>query len=193
MGNKRMIELEVLVEILDTYENAVLALSKYEHIKDSLIIDEYFYDPLRKNLKPDSFGKTFECLRIRQCQKENKLTYKQDVYKKGVWQYSNENELTIKDANSLKQIFHHLGLKELLTIRNNRKYYRYDNYEIVLEEVNELGVFLEVEYKGVLSEANIQETRNGIKQFIGNLDLCTSPELNAGKPELFIKKHNIMI
>ena len=188
-----MIELEVLVEILDTYENAVLALSKYEHIKDSLIIDEYFYDPLRKNLKPDSLGKTFECLRIRQCENESKLTYKQDVYKEGVWQYSNENELAIEDANSLRQIFIHLGLKELLTIRNNRKYYRYGNYEIVLEKVRELGVFLEVEYKGVISEANVYNTRKDIELFIYNLGLCTSPELNAGKPELFIKKHNILV
>lgn len=188
-----MIELEVLVEILDTYENAVLALSKYKLIKDILIIDEYFYDPLRKNLKPDSFGKTFECLRVRQCQDESMLTYKQDIYKNGIWQYSNEKELRIEDADSIKEIFYNLGLKELLTIRNKRKYYSYGNYEIVLEDVQELGVFLEVEYKGGISDANIYNTRNDIELFISSLGLCTTPELNAGKPELFIKKHNIVL
>lgn len=192
MGNKRMIELEVLVEILDTYENAVLVLSSYEHIKDSFIIDEYFYDPLRKNLKPDSFGKTFECLRVRQSQNASMLTYKQDIYKNGIWQYSDEKELRIDDADSIKAIFYHLGLKELLTIRNNRKYYRYGNYEIILEDVQELGVFLEVEYKGSISEANLYDTEKDIELFISSLGLCTTSKLNAGKPELFIKKHNLV-
>lgn len=188
-----MIELEVLVEILDTYEKAISVLSKYEHIKDSIIVDEYYYDPLRQNLKPNSSGKIFECLRIRNCKNESKLTYKQDVYSNGVWQYSNENELAIEDASLMKEIFKCLGLKELLTISNYRKYYKYGNYEIVLENVEELGVFLEVEYKGELSDAGILNAHKDIQLFINNLGFSTSPELNAGKPELFIKKHNISV
>lgn len=188
-----MIELEVLVEVLDTYEKAVSVLTKYEHVKDNLIVDKYYYDPLRQNLKPNSSGKTFECLRIRTFKNESKLTYKQDVYDNGVWQYSNENELAIEDVYSIKEIFKHLGLKELLTISNYRKYYKYDSYEIVLEKVEELGVFLEVEYKGELSEADVNGVREDIQLFIRNLGISTSPELNAGKPELFIIKHHISV
>lgn len=188
-----MIELEILVEVLDAYEKAVSVLSKYEHIKDNLIVDEYYYDPLRQNLKPNSSGKTFECLRIRNCKNESKLTYKQDVYNNGVWQYSNENELAIEDVSSIKEIFKCLGLKELLTISNYRKYYKYGNYEIVLEKVEGLGVFLEVEHKGELSEADVHGAHKDIQLFIRNLGLSTSPELNAGKPELFIKKHHISV
>lgn len=188
-----MIELEILVEVLDLYEKAASVLDKYQYLGDNLIVDEYYYDPLRMNLKPDASGKIFECLRVRSCESKNKLTYKQDVYRNGVWQYSNENELAIDDVCGIKEILHCLGLKELLTIRNHRRYYKYANYEIVLEKVEELGVFLEVEYKGKLCEEDVDSTRKYIELFIRGLGIVTSAEINAGKPELFIKKHHIYV
>ena len=186
-----MIELEILVEILDSYEKANTILSQFEHVKNSIIIDKYFYDPLRQNLKPNALGKTFECLRIRSCENEDKITYKQDIYKNDIWQYSNESEISIEDANVMQQILDNLGLKQLLEINNNREYYKYGNYEIVLENVKDLGLFMEVEYKGNLDASQISNKRKEIDLFISSLGLRTSSEINAGKPELFIKKHKL--
>ena len=188
-----MIELEILVEILDTYEKANLILSQFEYIKDDVIVDKYFYDPLRENLKPDLNGKTLECLRIRSSHNSNKLTYKQDVYENDMWQYSNEQELSIENPLIMHQIFNNLGLKELLEINNHKKYYKYCNYEIVLEKVKDLGIFLEVEYKDFLDKSLVPQKRLEIKEFISGLGLYVTSELNAGKPELFIKKHKLFV
>ena len=188
-----MIELEILVEILDPYEKAVSVLSQFEHIKEDIIVDKYFYDPLRKNLKPDKNGKTFECLRIRSSQKSHKITYKQDVYENNIWQYSNEQELNIDDVSVMNQILNNLGLKELLVINNHRNYYKIGDYEIVLEKVKDLGTFMEIEYKGNIDESQVSEKRKEIETFISKLDINVTQELNAGKPELFIKKHKISV
>lgn len=188
-----MIELEILVEINELYEKAKSKLSKYNFTKETLMEDIYFYDPLRQNLKPNEIGKTFECLRIRNYDNESKITYKQDVYEKDVWQYSNENEISVDNFKEAEHIFNCLGLKKLLTIRNKRRFYIYNNYEIVLEKVDDLGTFLEVEYKGTLKETQIVQEKNKIWEFIKSLGLQTSNELNAGKPELYIIKHNIKV
>lgn len=188
-----MIELEVLVEVLDTYDDAKKALSPFEYIGDEIIVDSYFYDPLRNGLKPNSLGKTFESLRIRKQSKNAKLTYKRDVYETNVWQYSDETEIYIEDDKKMKEIFLCLGFRELLTINNYRRYYSYGEYEIVLEKVKDLGTFIEVEYKDEISALEIVNKREDIHNFIKNLKLRTSHELNAGKPELYIVKHSIKI
>ena len=70
--------------------------------------------------------------------------------------------------------------------------YIYDKYEIVLEMVKDLGVFMEVEHC-TTDDVDIKSIKNNIQKFIDNLNISVSNELNYGKPEMFIKKHNIKI
>lgn len=46
----------------------------------------------------------------------------------------------------LNEIIKKLGFKELLTIHNSKRTYKYGDYEIVFETVKNLGYFIEVEY-----------------------------------------------
>ena len=188
-----MIELEVLVEVFDSYSKMIKILSDFNFLKEEHIMDTYFYDPLRENLKPNKNGKTSECLRIRNTNDSTKITYKKDVYEKSIWQYSNENELTVENPIQMKEILINLGFKELLTINNLRRYYVYQDYEIVLEIVENLGIFMEIELKSKVQENHIKEKRDEINHFIRSLNINVSPELNAGKPELYIIKHSISV
>ena len=65
-----MKEIEILVEVYSPVDDVIKALEKfsYEGVKET--IDVYYYDPMRRNLKPDSKGQIDECLRIRT--KDNK-------------------------------------------------------------------------------------------------------------------------
>lgn len=188
-----MIELEILVEVYDAYKEAEKKLSSLEFLKTDLIIDTYYYDPLRPNLKPDKNGKTFESFRIRHKNNKTKLTYKVDVYKNNIWQFSNENEMPINDFEQFKYILSKLGLKELVVIDNHRKYYKHEDYMVVLENVKGLGVFMEVEYKKTLQEKDVDSKRQEMISFIEKIGLNTSKELNSGKPELYIIRHNLTI
>lgn len=188
-----MIELEVLVEVFSTCEEAEKSLAnccfeKKEHIKDV-----YFYDPIRPNLKPDKSGKTYESFRIRKKNNEIKITYKKDVYDNGIWQFSDEHEARVYNEVEVKRIIKLLGLKRLVEIDNYREYYSFDNYKIVLERVKNLGVFLEVEYMAPINEEDVATKRKEIQEFIKKLGLNTSEELNCGKPELYMKRNNIKL
>lgn len=92
----------------------------------------------------------------------------------------------------MKQIFERLGLVKFIEINNEKETYTFKNYEIVVENVKDLGLFMEVEYC-TNEDVDVNEIKKQIQLFIDELDLKVSKELNMGKPEMYMKKHNIVI
>ncbi len=180
-----MTEVEVLVRVFDDKETVLNKLSKYKFIGESSVLDIYYYDELRSNLKPID-NKIYECFRTREKNNKNYLTYKVDKYSSdGKWLYSEENETIIEDAIVMKKIIANLGLKELIRVKTVKLIFLYGNYEIVLEEEETLGLFLEVEYKGEILTDELK-IKKEIQEFIDSLSIKVSEELNSGKPELLL-------
>ena len=92
----------------------------------------------------------------------------------------------------LREIFNKLGLVKFIEIDNEKETYTYNDYEIVIENVKDLGLFMEVEYC-TNNNVDIKQIKNQIQNFIDGLDLKVSKELNMGKPEMYMRKHNIKI
>lgn len=186
-----MKEIEILVEV---YENDIQrvkeVLKKFEYNGTSTIIDTYYYDPLRKELKPYEDNKLYSCLRIREKNGQVYLTHKNDVYEQGIWQYSDELETLVNDGDVLKSILCNVGFDKLLILHSTKQFYSHNNYQIVLEDVQNLGIFLEVElqYDG---EVDYKLEKRKIQAFIDALKISVSSELNSGKPELFIQKYDL--
>lgn len=187
-----MKEIEILVKINDDIETVSNKLKKFEYIGTELVIDEYYYDPKRNNLKPNKKKCLNECLRIRKKGKKQFITYKSDVFDKGKWLYSNEYETEIKSLEMMKEILMHLGLKKLLVINNKKSEYKYDKYEIILEDVENLGYFMEVEYC-TNDDVDVKVIKEEIQLFIDTLGLNVSEELNMGKPEMLLKNQKISV
>lgn len=187
-----MKEIEILVEVYSPIEDVIKILNKftYEGIKET--IDVYYYDPTRKNLKPNSKGEIDECLRVRTKDNKNYITYKVDNFDNGKWLYSDEYETEVGNIYMVTEILKKLGLKELLTIHNSKKTYVTDKYEIVLETVKDLGYFLEVEYC-TNEDVSVSSVKEEIQKFIDELGIKVSKELNMGKPEMMIKKFKIEV
>lgn len=186
-----MKEIEVLVEVYSTIDETVKALEKFEYLGNKETIDTYYYDPLRKNLKPNSKNQINECLRLRSQDNVNSITYKIDKFDEdGKWLYSDEFETKVDDIFMITQIFDKLGLRKLLTIHNSKKTYKHKDYEIVFETVKDLGYFLEVEYC-TNEDIDVKAKKAEIQKFIASLGLNVSEELNLGKPEMMINKMNI--
>ena len=184
-----MKEIEILVELygdIDKYKEILKKKYSYEGTK--LTIDEYYYDPLRNNLKPNKNNQIDECLRLRTKDKNYYITYKVDKFEGKKWLYSDEYETKVEDINQLYKIFDLLGLKKLLTINNNKSIYKTDKYEITIEEVKDLGNFMEVEYC-TNKEVDVKEIKAEIDVFIKDLGFDVSEELNIGKPEMMINKN----
>ena len=76
--------------------------------------------------------------------------------------------------------------------QNEKDTYKYNDYEIVIENVKDLGIFMEVEYC-TDEDIDVKKVKSEIQNFIDNLDIDVSKELNIGKPEMYINRHNISI
>jgi len=183
-----MKEIEILVELKDTIETAKKALVSFDYKGEKKTKDIYFYDPLRKNLKLNEDNKILECCRVRAKNEKFFITYKVDIYNGSIWSHSDEYETEVEDVNSIKEILKCIGLKELVIVENTKHTYISDEYEIVVEDVVDLGCFLEVEVLHVPKNKSVSELKKDILFFMNGLGLNIGNELNSGKPELLLQK-----
>lgn len=184
-------EVEILVNVFDKKNDAIKKLRKFKFLGNKKTLDIYLFDPKNNNLKPDKKGQLKNCLRIRNKEKENSLTYKIDKFdKKGIWLYSDEYEINISDFKKTLDIFKILGYKELVRIENMKSTFINGKYEIVLEDVKNLGIFMEVERHNVGPKENIVKIKKEIWDWIKRLDIKVGLELTMGKPELMLRKIN---
>lgn len=187
-----MKEIEVLVEVYDDIEEIKGKFKCFEYKGLNRTIDEYYYDPERKTLKPDEDNQLSHCLRLRTKNDKYFITYKDDVFDNGKWLYSNEYETSIGSIEIMKEIFNRLGLIKFIEINNRKETYLYNDYEIVLEDVKDLGTFMEVEYV-TNEDVDVNLVKRQIYDFIEKLNINVSKELNMGKPEMYMRKNGIKI
>lgn len=189
-----MKEVEILVRLEETDMNkAKTKLEKLAHFKkEKKVVDTYYFDPLRNNLKPDNNFAIYECFRLRNSDGKTYVTYKVDNFDdNGKWLYSDESETLVESMDEMKNIITNLGLQELVVVDMTKYYYETEEYTIALECVKNLGAFLEVENKkGDIPDEHILQEKAKIEQFIASLGVATSPDLGIGKPELLLKKMN---
>jgi len=183
-----MKEVEILVKVTSDKDEALEKLSKFNFAGKREILDVYFYDKKRKSLKPKN-NRLIECFRLRKKDKKNYITYKVDKFDNlGKWMYSEEEETEIKDFDTAIKIVSLLGLTPLVEINNIKYTYYTKEYEIVLEDVKNLGLFLEVEKLKVGDKEDVTVVKRKIFNFIKSLDIKIGDELNSGKPELMLNK-----
>jgi predicted adenylyl cyclase CyaB len=180
-----MEEIEILVRLNETKEKALTKLGKYKFKGEKEVLDIYYYDPKRSELKPNSQGVLKECFRLRKKGEKSYVTYKIDHFEGKKWSHSDEHETEIENLEIFEKIVKHLGLKELIRVDNRKMIFDSENFEIVLEHVKNLGLFMEVENKHL--KGDIDGIKKEILNFIKNLGIKFT-ELNSGKPELMLKK-----
>ena len=138
-----MIEVEVKAKI-NSFEEMREKLNKINAIKVKTEHqeDRYYNSPVK------DFAQTDEALRIRETKSEDKhdlfITYKgPKIDKKS--KTREEYEMKIEDAEKCKNIFESLGFNEVRTVIKNRDYYKYENFEISLDDVEGLEPYMEIE------------------------------------------------
>ena len=187
-----MKEIEILVEVYESIDTIKEKLKDCKYVGLKHTIDEYYYDPKREDLKPDENNQLDQCLRLRSVNDKYSITYKDDVFDSGKWLYSNEYETEIKNIETMKEIFNRLGLKKFIEIDNKKETYEFEEYEIVIEDVKDLGLFMEVEYC-TKDDVDVKKVKEEIQKYIDSLNINVSEELNMGKPEMYMRKNNIKI
>lgn len=177
-----MKEIEILVKIEEDKESALKKLSKFKSEGIKEIKDYYFAVP--NNSNPIT-----KWLRIRKENNKTKIAFKKDhLTKDNKWLYSDEYETEVEDFEIIKKIILNSGHTPLVNIINKKHIFRTDKYEIVLEDVEDLGIFLEIEKLNPKEDENIEEVRKKIFELMIETGINVSEEMHLGKPELLLKK-----
>ena len=120
--------------------------------------DLYFNSPIV------DFAETDEALRIRTTISEDVkhifITYKGPKINNES-KTREEVEMGIEDSLKAKQIFEHIGFKEVRAVRKNRDYYSYENFEISLDDVEGLEPYMEIEI-GLEDGSDYKEAQESI-------------------------------
>jgi adenylate cyclase class 2 len=134
-----MIEVEVKAKI-DSFEEMEKRLENLgaEKGKREFQEDIYFASPVV------DFAKTDEALRIRTTNNDTFITYKGPKLNDRA-KTRKEVEMTIENAEKAKDIFEEIGFRAVRTVRKNRQYYTYENFEISLDDVEGLNPYMEIE------------------------------------------------
>ena len=143
--------------------------------------DTYYNAPYR------DFGKTDEALRIRVEEGKSVLTYKGPKMDK-VSKTRKEVETEIKDIDGMGNILSSLGFFPVATVSKKRKNFRIGDFFISLDEVRNLGNFIEIEI-AVKDSKNFQEKVESIFKFMGKLGITRESTIRKSYLEMILEKN----
>ena len=134
-----MIEVEVKAKI-DSFKEMEEKLENIGAVKSKTEFQEdiYFASPIV------DFAQTDEALRIRTTNNNTFITYKGPKLNDKA-KTRKEVEMTIENSEKATDIFTEIGFREVRTVRKNRQYYTYENFEISLDDVEGLNPYMEIE------------------------------------------------
>lgn len=170
-------EIEVKVK-LDSVEKLKKSIEKLGATwsKTKIQVDTYYkyHTDVDAVEKPGSF-----ILRVRRDAK-NKLTYKAFTDRRGVWE---ELETVIEDPDQMEKILQKTGFVNVLTLHKKRTSTKYQQFSLEIDEIEELGDFLEAEIIGEDGEKLQAE----INEFFLSLGLNSENIDRRGYPEMYFK------
>ncbi|MFH1656716.1 MAG: class IV adenylate cyclase [Candidatus Nealsonbacteria bacterium] len=181
------VEIEIKVKI-DSFESIRKNLSNFGKVVKSIKqIDEY-YVPCHRDFfaqKP----KPVEWLRIRTNPDKVVFEYDKSFNKEdGSQDYADEYETEISQPDELRKMLEFLDFKKVITIDKKREYWDCGNIEVCLDDVKDLGLFIEVEAKGDFEDT--QKAREECERFFDKIGINDYKErhIKNGYPFLILDK-----
>ena len=155
-----MKEIEILFSLEEKKETAFKKLKELENKGIKRTVDYYYYFPEDEKFKPNERGEILNWFRIRKTKDKIYFTFKHDFIKEGgEWSHSDEYEVEISDFETGKEIVESLGMNPLVTVDNTKHIFVKDDFELVVEEVKDLGLFLEVEILNAADSVSVEKER----------------------------------
>jgi len=151
--------------------------------------DTYFTPPHRNFL---GVKYPFEWLSIRKRGKKNILSYKH-YHPENVKDttYCDELETEIAKIEQIEKIFKAIDFKKLVTVDKTRELYQFKNqFEIALDEVKELGYFIEIET--IKDFGSVENARKELFDFAKFLEIDVSHPDFRGYPYLLMEKKGLI-
>lgn len=184
-------EIEIKIPVSEKrFEKVKEKLKKIAEFEKSLNHKDEYFTPAHRNFVGPEYP--FEWLSLRRRGGKAILNYKhwrpENVEKAT---HCDEFETELKSPEQLLKTFSSLDLEKLVTIKKEREVYNYKGkFEVALDKVEELGIFVEVE--STAHKDSVEETREEIIDFAQNLGIDTSNIDKRGYPYLLMDKKGLI-
>ncbi len=184
MTNKLEIEKKYYIKnITVEYLSQIIEKGGAEYIGDSKQRDIYFNVPGR-----DSFNSK-ECLRIRVSNTKKEITYKPPTEELNInngFFAKKEVNLPIRDIETAKVLLLNIGCTILAEVNKERKRYRLDKFKIFIDNVQNIGLFIEIEIMDISD--NIQKGINEIDELMKRFNINNYIVENKPYRDIVIEK-----
>lgn len=176
------IEIKVFLKNPDEVETKLKKIAKF--IKEKTQKDGYFV-PKRK----DFFAQnpTIEYLRVRYEDGKDSVGYHFcHLDKDGSLLKTDEYETKIENPEMMSIILKKIGMKHKVTVTKHRKYFEYKDFEILIDHIEELGYFIEIEAKNV--KESIQQTKKECYKLLDEFGAIWEKTPDQGYPDMILQK-----
>lgn len=161
-------EIEIQVQIKNSVNLFSFLEKEADFIGEKHQIDRYF-TPAHKNfIEPRPIK---EWLRLRDSSGKFSINYKNWHYDaNGKSNYCDEYETPIESLEQMENIISALDIKEVVAVDKIRKLYLYQEYEIAIDSIKDLGDFVEIEFKGNANNRDPAEITGEMVTFLKKID-----------------------
>lgn len=189
-------ETEITVELLDTFENTLTKLiNQGFEIKEKVLMTDYYFSKLSlNNLQALEYAELIKnSFLVRNVSTETE-EINQIIFKKKVLDSSNnviaeeKIKTDISDLNSTIKLFKEAGLTNYTTLTQQMTVVGKDKIVFVIQEVENLGTFIEYEEDDSMSELTEQEKINTMLNTLKTLSLNIGNDYSCKK--VYLKFHN---
>ena len=177
------VEIQVIIKNPEKIEARLKEVGKF--IKSRKQIDKYFVTPQRDFFAAKDIPN--EYLRVRYEEDKNHLNYSFLHFGDDGWlESTDEYETLIDKPEVIEEIFNKIGLIPKVTVEKIRKYFDCGDFEVNLDNIKDLGNFMEVEAKKDFG--GVDKTRKACSDFLNNLNVEYKIQKEMGYPRMLYKK-----
>ncbi len=189
-------ETEITVELLENLEIAKNKLNNLGFIiKEKVLMTDYYFSklPLDEILNLDYANLIKNSFLVRSVKTDNE-EINQIIFKKKILDNSNnviaEDKIktNISNLNSTVKLFSEAGLTNYTTLTQNMTVYSNGEMEFVIQEIDNLGVFIEYEEDNTMKGLTEQEKINTMLNDLKSLRLEIGNDYSCKK--VYLKLHN---
>jgi adenylate cyclase class 2 len=183
------IEVELKFPLKNTAKIQVFLDENAEFKYESFQHDEYYNPPHRDFLEHSE--NINEWLRIRVSGDKAQINYKDwQPHDATLKTHCIEFETAVESHEQLTNILTALNFVKLIDVKKTRRAWEYDDTEISIDDVEGLGGFIELEYKGELQDA--EAARTHLFKVLHRLGAETGELDVRGYPYMLLKKKSLL-
>jgi len=181
-------EVEIQV-ILKNPEEVEAKLNKIaEFVKEKKQKDEYF---VPKHEDFFSLKRPIKYLRVRHEENNNRVGYMFLHFEADTENLlkTDEYETKIENPDMMSIILKKLDMIHRVTVKKQRRCFDYKDFEILIDNIEELGYFIEIEAKKLLG--SIEETKKKCYEILEEIGADWEKPKKGGYPRLVLEKSSL--